>query len=227
MAKTNPQLKAQNREILGRKVKQLRAEGWTPASIYGKGIEPVSIKINSMELDNLFEEAGESSLIDLIVDKDSYPILFKNPQYHPVDGSLIHIDCYKVNLREKIVATVPIELAGESPAVKEGMILVEITNEVEVEALPANLPEKIEVDISSLVGVDDAITVADLKVDDKVEVQNAADQVIVKIEEPKMEEEIEEPEVAPGEVPATEQKVPEEEGGDDNKPEAQESSKEE
>lgn len=180
-----------------------------------------------MELDNLFEEAGESSLIDLIVDKDSYPILFKNPQYHPVDGSLIHIDCYKVNLREKIVATVPIELAGESPAVKEGMILVEITNEVEVEALPANLPEKIEVDISSLVGVDDAITVADLKVDDKVEVQNAADQVIVKIEEPKMEEEIEEPEVAPGEVPATEQKVPEEEGGDDNKPEAQESSKEE
>lgn len=227
MAKTNPQLKAQNREILGRKVKQLRAEGWTPASIYGKGIEPVSIKINSMELDNLFEEAGESSLIDLIVDKDNYPILFKNPQYHPVDGSLIHIDCYKVNLREKIVATVPIELAGESPAVKEGMILVEITNEVEVEALPANLPEKIEVDISSLVGVDDAITVADLKVDDKVEVQNAADQVIVKIEEPKMEEEIEEPEVAPGEVPATEQKVPEEEGGDDNKPEAQESSKEE
>ncbi len=221
MAKNNPQINAEVRSTFGKKVKHLRSEGLLPATVYGKGFDPISIQMKSKELNKLFEEAGESSLIDLLVEKENYPILFKNPQYHPVEGNLIHIDCYKVNLKEKITATVPIEIVGESVAVKEGLVLVEITNEVEVESLPTDLPERIEVDISQLVNVDDTITVADLKVDDKVEIQNSPDQVIVKIEEPAAEEEIEEPEVAPGEVPATEQKA-EEEGG-----EAESESKEE
>jgi large subunit ribosomal protein L25 len=221
MAKNNPQINAEVRSTFGKKVKHLRSEGLLPATVYGKGFYPISIQMKSKELNKLFEEAGESSLIDLLVEKENYPILFKNPQYHPVEGNLLHIDCYKVNLKEKITATVPIEIVGESVAVKEGLVLVEITSEVEVESLPTDLPERIEVDISQLVNVDDTITVADLKVDDKVEIQNSPDQVIVKIEEPAAEEEIEEPEVAPGEVPATEQKA-EEEGA-----EAESESKEE
>ncbi len=226
MAKTNPQLKAQVRTTFGKKVKSLRSEGWLPASIYGKGFEPISVQVNSLEVNKLYEDAGESTLIDLVVDKDSYPVLFKNPQYHPVEEGLLHVDFYKVNLKEKITATVPIEIIGESTAVKEGMVLIEVTNEVEVEALPADLPDKFEVDISGLVNVDDAITVADLKAGDKVEIQTAADQLIVKIEEPKMEEEIEEPEVAPGEVPATEQKPEDETGeeGEENKEKEEEQS---
>ncbi len=105
---------------------------------------------------------------------------------------------------------VPIVLIGESPTVKAGNVLIEVTNEVEVEALPADLPEKIEVDISKLESLESVVTVGELEVDkDKVEIKTGGEQVVVKIEEPK-EEVIEEPVVAPSEVPATEQKVPEE-----------------
>jgi large subunit ribosomal protein L25 len=143
-------------------------------------------------------------------------------------GNLMHIDCHKVNLKEKIIATVPIELTGESMAVKLGNILVEVTNEVDVEALPADLPEKIVVDISGLEVVGATITVADMVYDKKLmEIKTSVEQVIVKIEEPRAEE-VEvapEAEVAPGEVPATEQKTPEELAAADAK--AKEEKKEE
>lgn len=212
MAKVNPVLKAEIRTLMGRKTKQLRRQGLLPATMYGKHFDPMSIQVNDMEMVNVFDEVGESGLVDIMVDGKKYPVILRNPQYHPLLGSLIHIDCYKVNLKEKITATVPVEFVGESQAVKLGNTLVEVTLEVEVEALPADLPEKIEVDISGMDTIESVITVADLKVDDKVEIKTDAEQVIVKIEEPRAEEEVETAEVAPGEVPATEQKAPEAEG---------------
>ncbi len=208
MAKINPKLKAEVRNVLGKKVKHLRTAGITPATVYGNDFKALSIQVDTKELNKVFDEVGESGLVDLEVDGKTYPVLFRNPQYHPVEGNLIHIDGYKVNLKEKITATVPIEFVGESPAVKAGNVLIEVTEEVEVEALPADLPEKIEVDISKLENLDQQVTVADLVVDkSRVEIKTAADQVVVKLEEPK-EEVIEEPTVAPGDVPATEQKAP-------------------
>jgi large subunit ribosomal protein L25 len=220
MAKTNPVLKAEIRTVTGKKVKTLRKQGILPATIYGHEMEPVSVQVVDKEMEMIFAHTGESGLVDLLIGEKSYPILFRNPQYHPVEGNLIHIDCYKVNLKEKIVTTVPIEFVGESFAVKEGKVLVEVTNEVEVEALPTDLPEKIEVDLSKLENIDSVITIADLIVDrSKVEIKNAADQVVVKVEEPKVEEEpvVEAAEVAPGDVPATEQKTPEELAADEAK----------
>lgn len=218
MTKKNPVLKAELRTITGKKVKQLRIKGLIPSSIYGQGMEPVSIQVVNKEMEAIFSHAGESGLVDLILDEKTLPILFRNPQYHPVGGELVHIDCFKVNLKEKIVTMVPIEFVGESLAVKEGKVLMEILNEVEVEALPTDLPEKLEVDLSKLETVDSVITVADLVVDrSKIEIKNEADQVIVKVEEPKVEEEPVEEVVAPGEVPATEQKTPEEIAADDAK----------
>jgi large subunit ribosomal protein L25 len=229
MAKTNPVLKAEIRTVTGKKVKTLRKQGILPATIYGHEMEPVSVQVVDKEMEMIFAHTGESGLVDLLIGEKSYPILFRNPQYHPVEGNLIHIDCYKVNLKEKIVTTVPIEFVGESFAVKEGKVLVEVTNEVEVEALPTDLPEKIEVDLSKLENIDSVITIADLIVDrSKVEIKNAADQVVVKVEEPKVEEEpvVEAAEVAPGDVPATEQKTPEELAADEAKA-AEEKKKEE
>jgi len=116
-------------------------------------------------------------------------------------------------LKEKIITNVPIEFIGEAPAVKEGKVLVEVLNEVEIEALPADFPEKIEVDLTKLENIDSVITIADLVVDKTLlEIKNEPDQVIVKVEEPKVEEEpvAAEEVVAPGDVPATEQKTPEE-----------------
>lgn len=212
MKKENPKLKATVRTITGKKVKQLRKEGLLPSTVYGQGMEPVSIQVVDKELEAIFRHAGESGLVDLVLDEKTIPVLFRNPQYHPVLGNLLHVDCYKVNLREKITTNVPIEFIGEAPAVKEGKVLVEVLNEVEIEALPADFPEKIEVDLSKLETVESMINIADLVIDKTLlEIKNAPDQVIVKVEEPKVEEEpTAEETVAPGDVPATEQKSPEE-----------------
>lgn len=171
----------------------------------------MSIQFGIKEMEKIFEEVGESGLVDLAIGEELIPVIFRNPQYHPLVGNLIHVDCYKVNLKEKIITTVPVEIIGESLAVKAGNVLVEVTNEIEVEALPADLPERVEVDISVLDEVGKMITVADLKLGKGVEAKTHHEQVIVKVEEPK-EEVVETPEtaVAPGDVPATEQKTPEE-----------------
>lgn len=219
MAKTNPKLEAQTRTVLGKKVKNLRAEGISPATVYGKSVEPVSIQANTKELVTLFEDVGESGLVDLAIDGKVVPILFKNPQYHPVLGNLVHIDCHQVNLKEKITATVPIEFIGESMAVRLGNVLVGVLSEIEVEALPADLPEKIEVDLSVLETVDSMVTVADLKIDKSiVEVKNDPEQVIVKIDLPKEEEEpvvVAEEGTEPVVAPAMAQKTEEEKEADD------------
>ena len=212
MVKVNPKLNAQVRDIKGRKVKQLRRDGLLPATVYGHKFEPISVQIIEKDLIKTYDHVGESGLVELVVENNTYPILFRNPQYHPLWGNLMHIDCYKVNLKEKISTYVPLEMIGESAGVKAGLILVPVTDEIEVEALPTDLPEKIEVDISKLENVDSVITVADLVVDKaKVEIKTALDQVIVKLEEAKEEvEEVVEETVAPGDVPATNQKTEEE-----------------
>lgn len=212
MKKENPKLKATVRTLTGRKVQQLRRQGLMPSSVYGQGMEPVSIQVVDKEFEAIFDHVGESGLVDLVIDEKVLPVLFRNPQYHPVYGTLTHVDCYKVNLKEKIVTMVPIEFVGESQAVKEGKVLVEVTNEVEIEALPTDLIEKIEVDLSKLENIDSVITVADLNVDRKVvEIKTDPEQVIVKVDEPKVEEEpVAEEAPAPGDVPAMAQKTPEE-----------------
>jgi len=208
MTKEKHQLNAQIRTLLGRKVKQLRNQGLLPATIYGKGLESISIQVNLIEAEKVFEEVGESGLVELMVnEKEKLPILFRNPQYHPVEGNLIHIDCYKVNLKEKISAMVPIEFIGESQAVKDGNTLMTVTDEVEVEALPADLPESIEVDLAVLENLESVITVADLKIDkSKVEILTDAEQLIAKVEEPREEEVEPVVEVTPADVEATAQK---------------------
>ena len=212
MGKNNPKLNAVKRELTGRKVRKLRREGILPASIYGHEFEPMSIQFNAKEFNKIFAHVGESGLVDLDIDGKIYPVIFRNPQYQPVWNEMIHIDCYKVNLKEKITATIPLELIGESAAVKAGNILVPVTEEIEVEALPGDLPEKIEVDITVLETLESIITVADLKIDrEKIEIKTDPTQVVAKVEEPRAEI-IEEPaaEEVPVEVPATEQKTPEE-----------------
>lgn len=209
MTKEKHEIKAEIRTVLGRKVKHLRDAGLVPATIYGHKFESVSIQFNALELQKIYDKVGESGLIELLVGSDKYNILFRNPQYSPVESEIVHIDCYKVNLKEKISAFIPIVLIGESPALKDGNTLVSITDEVEVEALPTDLPESIEIDISILTEVGQMITVEDIKLDEKVTMITLLDQAIVKVEEPRAEEVIEEV-TEPVEVPAMNQKTEEE-----------------
>ncbi|HNZ84373.1 MAG TPA: 50S ribosomal protein L25 [Candidatus Woesebacteria bacterium] len=228
MTKEKHQIKAAVRTVTGRKVKQIRKEGWLPATVYGKEFESLSIQFNLAEIVKLFDEIGESTLVEVILDeKEKLPVLFRNPQYHPIDGNMIHIDCYKVNLKEKIKAMVPIELVGESQAVKDGNILVTVTDEIEVEGLPADLPEKIEVDLSALENLESTIIVADLKLDsDKLEILTDGEQLIAKVEEPKAEEAPVVEEANPEDVEVITQKEGKDEEGTDTGNEEGEKEKE-
>jgi len=215
MKKENPKISAAIRTVTGRKVKHLRHTGQIPATIYGHKFESISVQFPGLELNKVFNQVGESSLVEIIIANDNYPVIFKNPQFHPITGELIHLDCYKVNLKEKITTTVPVELIGESLAVKNGNTLMHVLSEVEIEALPSDLPEKIEVDISSLVEIDNKIIVSELNIDrSKVEIKNTPEQVVVIIEAPRIEEEpvvvATEEEATPADVPATAQKTEEE-----------------
>lgn len=211
MIKAQHEIKAELRTVLGKKVKALRKQGLIPSTVYGHGFDPISIQINSIELEKLYEKVGESGLVQLLLDNKKLPILFKNVQYHPVTDVIIHLDCHHVNLNEKITAMVPVELIGESPAVKLGNNLLQVSDEIEVECLPGDLPESIEVDVSGLTEVDAQITVADLNVDrKKVEVLSHGELVIAMIEAPRTEEEEIVEETTPTVAPATNQKTAEE-----------------
>jgi len=187
--KQRPTIEAKVREMKGKKVKRLRQMGIMPASVYGKDFKSMTIQMDAKEANLMFEEHGESGLIDLQVEKETFPVLFKNPQFHPVTGDLVHVDMYKVDLKEKTTVEVPIEIIGESASVKLGNVLINVIDSVEVEALPTDLPENFVVDISKLATLEDMITVADLEYDKAImTVITDAEQVIVKTEEPKEEE---------------------------------------
>lgn len=205
----SPKLKVEKRKILGRKVKQLRRDGILPANIYGKKTKSLAVQVQAKDFLAVYKQAGETNIIDLAVGGETKPraVLITNLYRHPVTNETLHADFRQVVLTEKAKVGIPVELVGEAPAVvqKKG-ILVQMFDELEVEALPKNLPDKLLVDISGLGEVDDAVLVKDIKVDKKkVNILVDDNQIVVKIEPPTKEEEIEKPpeemveEEAPGE----------------------------
>lgn len=177
-------LKASKRTVTGKKVKSLRNQGLLPTNIYGKNIKSQAVQVNLKEFQNLFTKVGETGLVDLVVDeKDTHPVLIHNVQLDPVSDLPIHADFYQVSLKEKITTMVPVIFIGESPAVanKEGVLLT-ILDKVEVEALPTDLPEKIELNISKLTAVDQELKVQDLKVDtSKITIKSDSNLTLVKV----------------------------------------------
>lgn len=178
-------LAAQKRTVLGRKVKKLRKEGLIPAHVFGHKIKTVHIQVKETDFAKVFEKTGETGIINLKVDGQEKPVLIRNVQLNPISDLPLHIDFYQVNLAEKVKVYVPIEVVGESKAVEKkiGLLLTPVT-EIEIEALPADLPEKIEVDVSKLENVGDEVKAKDLKIDrSKVEVETDEDLVVVQIGE--------------------------------------------
>jgi large subunit ribosomal protein L25 len=225
-------LKAEKRKVFGRKIKSLRREGILPANIYGKKVKSLAIQFPLKDFEKVYKEAGETGIIEVVVAKNKKPALIHNVQVDPVTDLPLHADLLQVDLKEKVTAAVPVELIGEAPAEKQGLgTAVQYLDEIEVEALPTDLPEKFEVGISKLEEVDNAIMVKDLEVDTKkIEVKSDAEQIIVKVEPPQKEEEItptpteeEEAVSEEGETPAEGEEVPaekaEEEAEEKGKPE--------
>lgn len=185
-------LDVQKRETVGRKVKKLRKEGIIPGNIYGKKVKSMSVQVDGKVFGKIFTEAGETQLIELILNGDKKPVLIHNIQKDPVNDNFLHVDFLQVDLSVKVTARVPVELVNDSPAEKQGLgTAVQQLMEIEVEALPGDLPEKFEIDLSNLAEVDQMVQIKDLKVDkNKVEVKNGEEEIVVKVEPPKTEEEV-------------------------------------
>lgn len=185
-------LKVNSRKLTGRKVKQLRAQGILPANIYGKGIKSVSIQQPLKEFTAAFKKVGETGILELIVDKETKPrpVLVHHVQQQPVTEEILHVDFRQVDLTETVTVKIPVEISGEAPAITKGGVLIQLINEVEVEALPADLPDKFTLDVSHLEEIGQSLSLKDLKVPPKVRLlAEKLEELVVKIESPTKEEE--------------------------------------
>lgn len=178
-------LHAEERKILGKKVKHLRKDGKLPAHVFGKAVEGESVSVVTTDFLKTFHQAGETGVIELKIGAEKVrPVLVRDVQYDPISGNPVHIDFYQVDLTKKVKVPVPLELVGEqSEKIHLGeAILLQTLNEIEVEALPADLVEKIEVDTSSLKEIDDAITVGNLVYDrEKLTISVDPEEIVVKL----------------------------------------------
>ena len=176
-------LKVTPRKVLGKKVKKLRKEGLLPANIYGKNVKSQAVELPKKEFEKVFKEVGETGLLDLKHDSKVTPVLIHNVQTDYLNN-VLHADFFAVNLKEKVKTMVPLELTGEPKAVTDKLgLLMQIMSEIEVEALPEDLPEKIEIDVAFLAAVDEQITIADIKAPEGVAILTDPAQVIAKIGE--------------------------------------------
>lgn len=212
-------LKAVRREVIGKKVGALRRAGQLPAALYGRHVEPTPITLDAHDATLALAHLSSSSLITIQLDGKEYPALVREKQRDFIKNRLLHVDFLAVSMTEKIRASVGIELAGVAPAVKDfNAILVTGLTELEIECLPADLPERVEVDITGLKEIGDSLYVRDIQVSDKVRIIDDPDELIVVVTAAKEEvieevaaeavEELAEPEVI--EKGKKEEEVPEE-----------------
>jgi len=187
-------LEAQTRKVSGKEVEKIRRNNMIPAVVYGHGVNSVSLAVGYQVFDKVYKHAGESSLVDLVVDKNK-PVkaLIQSVQRDPVTEKIIHVDFHQIKMTERISAEVKINFVGESKAVKEmGGILVKNLDKIKIECLPQDLINEIEVDISQLNTLDDIIRVKNLKMPDKVTIKDKPEDVVINVQEPRGEEELKE-----------------------------------
>lgn len=201
------ELRAEPRSIVGKKVRFLRRQGIVPGNIYGHAAS-TAIQLAARDVEQTIYRAGRTALVSLSV-KGAEPttVLVKNWQRHPYKGDVLHIDFYRVSMTETLRMDVPIRLTGEAPAVKlTGGVPFQPLAALNVECLPGDIPEAIEVDIGGLEEVDASIYVRDLAAPSGVTILTDGDEMVVKIMAPTVEPEAEE-EAAEGEAAPTAEAV--------------------
>lgn len=185
------ELNTLSRDILGKANKGLRNDGKIPAEFYGHGMQNQTVVVDRKEFQKVYKEAGENTVITLVLEGKKQPCLVHDVQHHPVSGEIIHVDFYGVRMDEKLRTMVPIEFTGEAPAVKEkGAVINKAVAEIEVEALPNDLPHKLTVDLSGLIELNQSIYVKDIAVPKNVKVLIDPETAVVTATEPAPEEEI-------------------------------------
>lgn len=187
------ELKGKKRQLKAQTNDSLRKKGLTPAILYGAGIDSLPITLDIKEFEKVFKEAGTNSLVNLKLDDDSqHPVLIHEVLRHPVTENAQHADLYQVDLKETVTTNVPLVFIGESFAVKDsGGVLVKNIHEIEIEALPTDLPHQLEVDLSKLKTFEDRILVSDISVPSGVKILTPGDEIVALASKPMSQEEIE------------------------------------
>ncbi|MDQ3098349.1 MAG: 50S ribosomal protein L25 [bacterium] len=187
---------ATKRDVFGKQLNSHRAKGRVPANLYSKDIESIAIWLDTKELRTILKEVSESTLLELALEGENKtrPVILRHVEENMFKPQVIHVDVQQVNLKEKMVINIAVEIIGESQLVLDGIGLLETPiAEIEVEALPADLPESFIVDISVLTELGQHILVKDLTVPHGVEVLTDSEAILALITEPSQEEEVAEP----------------------------------
>jgi len=210
---TRPQLSADTREALGKKVAQLRRDGVLPAVVYGHGSDSEAIQVDAKGFDELRRHAGRNALVDLKVGGGrARPVLLHAVQEHPVTRRALHADFLIVRMTEEMTVDVSVAMIGESVAIeKMGGTLLHLRDTVQVRALPGDLPSSLELDISSLSTFDATLHVSDLQVPEKVTILTDGTEPLARVQAPRVEEE---PVETEGEAAAAEAEDAEAEGSE-------------
>jgi large subunit ribosomal protein L25 len=183
-------LPASKRDILGKKTRFLRRQSITPAHLFGHGIESLTLQCDTARVRRIIARAGMTRLIALDIEGDKQPrsVFIREIQRDECTGELLHVDFYQVSKKEKIRVDVPIVLVGEAPAMKEkGRTLTHGVTSLSIECLPDKLPPQIEVNLSQLEEVGQAIYVKDIALSPDITVHNDPDIMVAKVSEVRVE----------------------------------------
>src|SRR5512140_84542 len=184
-------LKAEKRDVIGKQVKAMRREGKLPAVIYGRHTEPINVLLDAHTAALVLGKLTSSSLVTISLDGQEYPALVREKQRDFIKNRLLHVDFLAVSLTEKLRATVSLNFVGVSGAVKDfNAVLVHNLEALQVESLPTDLPEQIDVDITPLEHPGDGLRVKDIIVSDKVRLLDDPETMVVVATFAKVEEEV-------------------------------------
>jgi large subunit ribosomal protein L25 len=185
-------IQATKRDILGKKSRFLRRQGITPTHIFGHNIKSLALQCDTAKLQRIIAQAGTTRLIALEIDGDKQPrsVFIREIQKDEVRGRLLHVDFFQVLKTEKIKADIPLVLVGEAPAMQiKGRMLTHTLTSISIECLPDKLPPQIEIDLSPLEEVEQAIYVSNIKLSPDITLLTDPTQLIVKVSEVAVEEE--------------------------------------
>ena len=212
---TRPTLAAEPRDVFGKKVARLRRAGKLPGVVFGHSLDSTPVSVDAHDFELLRRRVGPNALVDLSVDsKAAQPVLIHGVQVHPVTRRPLHVDLFLVRMTEELTVDVPLVPIGVSEAVNtDGGTLLHGIESVRIKALPDHLPQSIEYSIESLVDFDVSIHVRDLTIPSDVTLLTDADEVVAKVQAPRIEVE-EEPVVAEGEEAAEGEEGAEGEAGE-------------
>lgn len=205
------ELAAEKREIIGKKVRNLRRAGLVPATIYEKGKDSLSVSVSYIPFSKVYNQAGLGQPVELDLEGKKILTMIKEVAVDPAKNTYVHVAFHAVNANEPVEAEIPVQIEGEIEAEKLGNFIVRPNDHVQVKALPANLPEFLAVGAEKLVNPGDLLTVADLAVPANVEILSDPATVLAVVEEPRK---IEEPE--PEETESEAADVPSEHGSEDS-----------